>query len=171
MTKVKQYMFFNYFKEIIEVFGETEVGCNQVDIEALGTYLSSDKFWADSWDYNTEDEAKEFITNLILDGFPVWQYLKCSDWTKQMVSKSFEDEVQKEYEEQCKLYKCLTCKHYKVHNTGLGIIDECTYEEPVDQDKPWMRARKQRGVNFVWKKECDNYEKGQPQSDVVKELF
>ena len=87
MTPIKQYMFFNYFKEILEIFGQTEVGCNEVDIEALATYLLSDKFLADSFNYNTEDEAKEFITNLILEGFPVWQYLKCSDWTKNMVEK------------------------------------------------------------------------------------
>lgn len=170
MTQIKQYMFFNYFKEMLEIFGQTEVGCDEVDIEALAAYLLSDKFIVDSFNYNTEDEAKEFITNLILDGFPIWQYLKCSDWTKSMVEKSFSNEMKSEYEKQCQIYKCLTCKHYKVTQTGLGILDECTYVEPTDEMKPWL-GRKQRGVNFTWKKECKNYEFGQVQSDYVKELF
>ena len=171
MTQFKQYMFFNYFKEIIEIFGQTEVGCDEVDIEALATYLTSDKFFVDTFDYKTEDEAKEFITNLILEGFPIWNYLKCSDWTKNMVDKSFSNEMKSEYEKQCQIYKCLTCKHYKVTQTGLGVLDECTYIEPTDESKPWLKGRKSRGVNFTWKKECKNYEFGPVQSDYVKELF
>lgn len=171
MTQIKQYMFFNYFKEIIEIFGQTEVGCDEVDIEALANYLSSDKFFADTYEYHSEEEAKEFITNLILDGFPIWRYLKCSDWTKNMVEKSFSNEMKSEYEKACQIYKCLTCKHYKVTNTMLGVLDECTYTEPTDELKPWLKGRKQRGVNFAWKKECKNYEFGEVQSDYVKELF
>ena len=171
MLDIKELMFFNYFKEIIEIFGQTEVGCDQVDVESLLNYLNSIKFRTDTFTYNTEEEIKEFITNWILDGFPVWNFLKCSDWTKKMVEKSFKEEIQSEYEKQCKIYKCLTCKHFKVTNTSLGVLDECMYKEPIDETKPWLKSRKQRGVNFTWKKECENYEFGPVQSDYIKELF
>ena len=75
----KQILFFNTFREIIEIFGESEIGSSQVDIDALIDYLSSDKFFNESFDYNSEEEAQQFVTDYILDGFPVWRFLKCSD--------------------------------------------------------------------------------------------
>jgi hypothetical protein len=38
---IKQLVYFNEFKEIVSIFGQTEVGTDEVDIEALSEYLSS----------------------------------------------------------------------------------------------------------------------------------
>ena len=125
MVHKKQFLFFNWFKEIIEVFGQTEVGCSEVDIDALAEYLCSDKFPFDTFSYNTEEEAQEYITNYILDGFPVWRYLKCSKWTKDMVEKSFSEECETEWEQLKKEYKCYTCAYYQTKRVMMGILEKC----------------------------------------------
>ena len=131
MVHKKQFLFFNWFKEIIEVFGQTEIGCSEVDIDALTEYFSSDKFPFDTFEYNTEEEVQEYITNYILNGFPVWRYLKCSDWTKRMVEISFSEECKKEMDELKQKYKCYTCKHYTYKMTRLGILEKCIASERV----------------------------------------
>ena len=84
-NNVKELIFFDVLKEIISVFGETEVGTREVDVEAVAAYLSSNdgfKFAFDTFSCNTREDIEAYITDKILDGFPVWRYLKCSDWTK-----------------------------------------------------------------------------------------
>ena len=130
MVHKKQFLFFNWFKEIIEVFGQTEVGCSEVDIDALAEYLCSDKFPFDTYEYDTEEEAQEYITNYILDGFPVWRYLKCSKWTKDMVEKSFSEECKNEWEQLKKEYKCYTCAYYQTTRVMMGVLEKCVAPSP-----------------------------------------
>ena len=147
----KQVLFFNTFKEIIQIFGESEIGSSQIDIDALIDYLSSDKFFNDSFDYNSEEEAQQFVTDYILDGFPVWRFLKCSDWTKKMLEKSFTEECAKEYNQMLQEYKCLSCKYFWQTNTSLGLYINCKH--PDNQHKYTRTA-------FSLKKECGFFEKG-----------
>ena len=151
MVHKKQFLFFNWFKEIIEIFGQSEVGCSDIDIDALSEYLCSDKFPFDTFQYNTEEEAQEYITNYILDGFPVWRYLKCSEWTKNMVEKSFAQECENEWEQLKKEYKCYTCKHYTTKRVMMGVLERCiapTEDEFISKRGP-----------FEPKKECYKYER------------
>jgi hypothetical protein len=124
----KQLVYFNEFKEIVSIFGQTEVGTDEVDIEALSEYLSSDKFFVDLFDYKTKDieSIDWYITNLIENGFPVWQFLKISDWTKNMIEKSFKKECQEELKELQQTYCCLSCQHYMIKDTSIGLLVRCT---------------------------------------------
>ena len=146
----KQILFFNTFKEIIEIFGESEIGSSQVDIDALIDYLSSDKFFNESFDYNSEEEAQQFVTDYILDGFPVWRFLKCSDCTKNMFEKSFTEECIKEYKQMLQEYKCLSCKYFLQTNTSLGLYINCKHP---DNSYKYTRDK------FSLKKECNFFDR------------
>jgi hypothetical protein len=147
----KQLMYFNVFKEIISIFGQMEIGNDEVDIEELATYLSSDKFFFDTFTAETEEEMQEQITELIENGFPIWRFLKCSDWTKNMVEKSFKEECEQEKQELFKTYKCLTCQYYTCQQTQIGLLQKCSYEE----EKTKHRIRKREEFNL--KKKCKHY--------------
>ena len=126
---IKQLMYFNVFKDIISIFGQIEIGNDEVDVKELATYLGSDKFFFDTFTAETEEEIQEQITELIENGFPVWRFLKCSDWTKDMIEKSFKEECKQEKEELFKTYKCLTCQYYTCQQTQIGLLQKCLYEE------------------------------------------
>lgn len=151
----KQLIFFDVLKEVISIFGETEVGTNEVDIDSVASYLTSEggfKFAVDLFDYNTREDIEAYITDKILDGFPVWRFLKCSDWTKQMIEKEFLRECEKEQEELSRKYKCFTCEYFKTINTSIGIIYEC------NKDAQENRYRMKRRENIeLPRKNCENY--------------
>ena len=147
----KQLIYFNVFKEIISIFGQMEIGNDEVDIEELATYLSSDKFFFDTFTAETEEEMQRQITELIENGFPIWRFLKCSDWTKNMVEKSFKEECEQEKQELFKTYKCLTCQYYTCQQTQIGLLQKCSYEE----EKTKHRIRKREEFNL--KKKCKHY--------------
>lgn len=138
---IKQLVYFNEFKEIISIFGQTEIGTEEVDIQALAEYLDSDKFFVDMFDYKVDDidAIDTYITGLIENGFPVWRFLKVSDWTKNMVEKSFTEECEQEFKIMKEKYCCLSCKHYYEKYTKLGLIVKCMkpkgnkYFEKIDR--------------------------------------
>ena len=148
---IKQLMYFNVFKDIISIFGQMEIGNDEVDVEELATYLGSDKFFFDTFTAETEEEIQEQITELIENGFPVWRFLKCSEWTKNMVEKSFKEECEQEKEELFKTYKCLTCQHYSCKETQIGLLQKCSYQE----ENPECRLKTRE--EFKLKKKCKNY--------------
>ena len=149
----KQLLYFNTFKDMISIFGQTEVGTGEVDVQKLARYLESNKFFADSFTLNTEEQMQEYITQLIEQGFPVWMFLKCSDWTKSMVEKSFQQECKKERQEMEKMYKCLTCKYYFCSQTSIGLFEKCTYV-PANKNT-FLYSRPE----FKLHKTCKNYKK------------
>lgn len=141
----KKMVYFNIFKDMIEVFGDQECGSSKVDVIKLANYLSSDKFFVDTFSYSTEEDIQEYITNQILNGFPVWEYLVLTDWQRNMLEKSFSSEVRKEYEEAKKKYKCLSCKYYKVIDVSIGYYEECKNKQlnHINRFKrDWFKLRK-----------------------------
>lgn len=156
-NNVKELIFFDVLKEIISVFGETEVGTREVDVEAVAAYLSSNdgfKFAFDTFGCNTREDIEAYITDKILDGFPVWRYLNCSEWTKQMLEKEFAEECMREKERIEKAYKCFTCAHFNVQNTMLGPIYKCKKEREMNR-----YGMKRREGPFGPKKTCKDYVK------------
>jgi len=149
---IKQLVYFNEFKEIISIFGETEIGTNEVDVEALAQYLSSNKFFVDLYNYDTQDidGIDLYITNLIENGFPVWRFLKISNWTKDMVEKSFTEECEQELDIMKKQYCCLSCNYYMVKDTPYGLLTRCT-------NKNCKYYYGNRNNTFTLQKECKEY--------------
>lgn len=151
---IKQLVYFNEFKEIVSIFGQTEIGTEEVDVEALADYLASDKFFVDLYNYDIQDidGIDSYITNLIENGFPVWKFLKISDWTKDMVEKSFTEECEQELDIMKKKYCCLSCNYYIVKDTPYGLLTRCT-------NKNCKYYYGNRNETFTLQKECKKYEK------------
>lgn len=154
-SDVKQLLFFDTFQKMVSIWGEQEVGTGEIDIVKLASYLVSDKFQIDTFDYDNQEDIEIYITEYILNGFPIWEYLKISDWTKDMVSKSFKEEVKKEQEELNKVYKCYTCKYFNVKSTSFGIIQKCKNESENKNSRYHLKRRD----CFEVKKSCKYYDK------------
>ena len=150
--ELKQLLYFNAFKDIIEIFGETECGCNELDIEKIANFVASDTFFFKTFNLANEEDILNYVTNKILDGFPIWEFLKLTSWQKDMLAKSFKQECEDEYNELKKTYKCFTCKYYHIENMSLGVIQKCN--RPKDK-----RHNMFYRDTFELKKTCKYYEK------------
>lgn len=146
---VKQLRFYQGIVDIVKIFGETEIGDCEVDEEAVAKYVASLKFTSDTWGLESKDEIYQKITDDIINGWPVWEFLKISDWTKQMLEKSFAEEVIKEREELERKYKCYTCKYLNESPTSLGMFRKCM--------RPRGRFEMERRDYFEPKKRCKSY--------------
>lgn len=146
---VKQLRFYQGIVDIVKIFGETEIGDCEVDEEAVAKYVASFKFANDTWGLESKDEIYQKITDDIINGWPVWEFLKISDWAKQMLEKSFAEEVIKEREELERKYKCYTCKYLDESPTSLGMLQKCM--------RPRGRFEMERRDYFEPKKRCKSY--------------
>lgn len=110
------------FINVLTVFGETEIGSSEPNYEAISNYMSTLDFFNDQFCAPKCRDAIEYfeeqLTQRILDGFPVWRFLKLSDWTMNMIEKSFLDECVAEKAAMKKKYCCLRCKF--IRERGLG---------------------------------------------------
>lgn len=156
----KRFMFFSAVCNIVQIFGETELGSCEVDEDAVAEYCLSDRFVAHLWSCNTKEDIYEKLTEDILNGFPVWEFLKVSDWTKNVLEKSYMTEKTNQWLKLCKTYKCYTCKYYKACETDLGLYEECTFKEDLSTLSRAKRGKlkmRPRRVDFEPKKQCKNY--------------
>lgn len=153
----KRFFFYSSIIDIVQIFGETELGSCEVDEEAVAQYCMSDKFLFDNFTNYTKEDMYQKITDDILNGMPVWEFLKVSDWTKQMLERSFVEEKELKYRELCKKYKCYTCQYYKAVETGIGLHESCSYKKENKirgrEIKNWKKTRDY----FHPQKKCANY--------------
>ena len=158
----KQLSYFNTFINIIQVWGDQEIGNCEVDVDKLSNYLSSLTFFTDTFELNFVSEFEENITQQLLNGFPVWNYLKISDWTKNMVSKSFKDDCEKEKEDLKKQFICLRdCKYYNSTQTEIGLFERCSFKSSFESEMIGRKATnwETRRDCFELKRKCKNYER------------
>lgn len=151
----KRFEFFSAVCDIVQIWGETEIGTCEVDEEVVANYCCSDKFWKDHFNCHTKEDIYEKLTNDIINGFPVWEFLKLSDWTKEMLEKSFATEQTEKWKELCKTYKCYTCEYYHSEDTGLGLYEKCKKPKDDIRQRGMMRKRE----IFEVKKNCKHYKK------------
>lgn len=152
----KRLQFYSAVHDIVQIFGETEVGTCEIDEEAVAEYCLSLKFTADQFTCSTKEDIYQKLTDEILNGFPVWQFLKVSDWTKEMLERTFSLEQERKWKELCKKYKCYTCKYHLMKESGIGVYEECNWK-PKDarlRTRVWLKDR-----SFAPKKSCKNYER------------
>lgn len=147
----KQLYYFLAVKEILELFGEQELGSQcEIDIESVCSYISSFKFAADTYGVRTKEAIYQMVTDDILAGYPVWKLLKLSDWKRDMLERELRIE-QEEYQKQLeKTYKCYTCQHFKEDYTTIGVHLECTFKKDD-------RFKLKRNEGFEPVKRCKNY--------------
>ena len=150
-AEIRKLLYFQALIDIVQLWGETEIGDCEVDVEAVASYINSDKFnLMDMWGIGADRDAiYQHITDDILAGFPIWQLLKVSDWTKAMLNRSFKADCDAQEAELKAKYKCYTCKYYSCRETALGRLEKCT------RPRDW-RGREEA---FSPKKKCKWWEK------------
>lgn len=153
----RRFFFYSAIIDIVQIFGEAELGSCEVDEESIVEYCMSYKFSVDNYIYNvnTKEDMYQKITDDILNGMPVWEFLKVSDWTKRMFEKSFVEEKELKYYKLCKKYKCYTCQYYKASETDIGVFEKCIYKNRVKGEEYRTLTLRERG--FVPKGKCVNY--------------
>ena len=140
-------------REMLEVFAEQEIGYSvEIDDDALASYIGSNKCFADYFSATTKEEMYDVFLKQILDGYPVWQLLKLSDWTKGMLQREFQKEIDEEEREMKKMYACLTCKYYSYTETSLGRLHKCHGESWIKDDFGLRRER------VKLREQCKEYE-------------
>ena len=147
----RQLQFYQAVVDIVKIFGETEIGDCEVDEEAVANYVSSFKFVSDMWEAETKEDIYQKLTDDIINGWPVWQFLKVSDWTKGMLERSFAREAIEKRKRLEKKYKCYTCKYLEESETSLGTLRKCR--------RPRDRFDMERRDYFEPKTKCKYYTK------------
>ena len=124
----------------------------------VASYVESDKFAFDTFELSTWDkeDVYEYVTNEILDGLPVWQMLKVSDYTKKMLEKSLDVQIAEQRKRLEKKYKCYTCKYFREDDTSLGTFLDCTWTPKPDR---YGRAFSLKRRDALPLQKCKNYEK------------
>lgn len=132
---------FEYFIEFLKIFGQENYGESaEVDWYAVYNYCQSyhmldfnaeleEIIYADN-DEEFRDKCFEFMERNIIEGYPVWQLFKMSDWLTKQLNKELHDrEEAKDKEYFYKLTKCYRCQYYSEH---ISAIDKMTgYSYPA----------------------------------------
>lgn len=152
----KKYLFLEAMIRFAEIFGNENLGACEVDIAKIISYAETEQFkFVTGWDCNTLEDYYKLIENMVLDGFPIWHFLKLSDWTKNILDQEFRKEVEKamkvEQLEKQK-YKCYNCEYFSEHRTSLGILYKCNKSK-----LPGEKWRLTTREPFKLKKKCDDF--------------
>lgn len=160
----KQLLYYQALCDIVSIYGETEVGCSEIDTTAVAQYVASDNFFVDYFDCLSVEDLYQQLTEEIIKGFPIWRFLKISDWTKTMLDKQLQQTIIEEQQRLQKTYKCITCQYYEEINTAFGTICKCTYTNTNNSDtnnSEFSLGRKRflrdRNVLHELKKSCKHY--------------
>lgn len=69
-------MFLEAAIKFLEVYSLQEYGGYEVNIKEIAKFLFSDDFWIQTFDFKTIDDFYKSFENDILNGMPVWRFLK-----------------------------------------------------------------------------------------------
>lgn len=148
-----KYLFLEAMIRFAEIFANENIGNCEVDIAKIVYFAESKQFkFRVAWDCKTIDDYYKLIENMVLDGFPIWDFLKISDWAKNMLNREFERQLSEEERYRKKIYKCYSCDYFEEHKTSLGILRKC--------NKPKDRRRiSPNRESFEFKKSCKDFKK------------
>lgn len=133
MTNGYDALYLKAFLQFIETWASEEIGSNvEVDFVKVFKYLTSERFFFQEFE-NSGDLSEEELYEValksveakVLAGFPVWEYLRMSDWTKRMLEVTFQSEADKELSEAKKKYPCLSCRFFSITRYAMGDKDHC----------------------------------------------
>ena len=146
-------VFYEVLKEFLVCYAGEFIGEVEIDTGAVAYFLNSDKYLIDYQinKYSKDDLFKLFEED-ILNGYPVWEFFKLNDWTKNILVKNFKDEEAERIKEMEKKYDCLTCSLFKVNNTTYGVVYKCNFVDPEDE----MSRIFNRGILSELVEHCEN---------------
>lgn len=156
----KKYVFLEALIKFSEIFGSENIGEYELDLTKIMEFADSEYFILRmSWDCETLDDYYKLIENMVLDGFPIWNFFRISDWTKNMLVREFQEQVKEELkaeEEEKKKYKCYTCEYFEEIKTPLGTIEKCNKPREENGFRRFRMLTERESI-FEPKKECNYY--------------
>ena len=153
---------FNAFCEFLTIFASQEIGDVELDIDAISNYMCSGRFvmkfgslaTVDDSAF-TEDDIYQTLEQDILDGMPVWDFFKLSDYTKEILESSFKQEREREFAELQDKYMCYrNCKWYELNNTSVGLFESCNCYKDSTSNR---RCVKLQPRGFEQRETCNYY--------------
>ena len=155
---------FRHFIAFLEIYGQENYGesaevnwhevhlfCNKYHLLDFNDELSEVIYTEDEEDFR--DKCFTFIENKILNGYPVWRLFKMSQWLKEKLEQSFQDEIIREKEKFYRETRCYRCKNIHIETTIIEPINK----NPIsyDKDNPvhleWIDKRK---VPYIFRFNC-----------------
>lgn len=132
MTENLNYKRFYQIIDLLRIYGEMELGCSDINVDAVVNLLTSNGFVIRCWSCS-EEKVEEIFIEDIINGLPVWRVFNLPEWTLNMLEKEYaicleeETEKQKEIdEENKKKYKCLQgCVNYDYKESSFGVFVKC----------------------------------------------
>lgn len=115
------------FVLIAEIYAQTEIGEGiKVDIPRIAVFVNSPDFEnQECYQITQLSQIYDHITEEILNGFPIFRFLKLTDWQLKMCEKDWQSRINEEEEELKKKYPCKRCIHLHEKYTSLGMICKC----------------------------------------------
>lgn len=158
-AEIKYLTIYSAIRDILTIFADSEIGGEyEFNNEVISSYLKN-KAIVDYWECETKEDIYARFTKDVENGYPIWQMLILPEWTKNMVEKSFQEEMKQEEIKAKQTYKCLTCKYYKETITSFGVHRSCN-KNKMSEEKRHGREIKFSTVRngpFKLKKSCKDY--------------
>jgi hypothetical protein len=145
---MKKEFFIIAFIKFAEIWANNNIGNNiQVDYNYLINYVHSDNFaFHQGWKLNDMDDCFKSIEKQILDGFPIWDFFVIPEWTRNMLEKEYQAEIEAERSP----YVCFRCKYFVEKLTSFGTIYRCKFKQEV-KNLTYSKGR------FDLKESCKNF--------------
>ena len=168
---LKQTRFLIAFMRFADIYASENIGNIEINIDKVHEYIETDRFavnWADC--YEIEEYYRE-IEEIVINGFPIWDFFHISEWTKNILKKEYEKNKDEHAKMLLKTYKCYSCKNFVITENSFGVHYKCKYRIMVE-NKLSFRDRRKKDMNDPWKplpvKKCKTHELGKPDYAYVK---
>lgn len=165
MTNGYDALYLKAFLQFVEIWAGEEVGSSaEIDFVKVFKYLQSERFFFQEFE-NTKDLPEDKLYEIALKsveqkvtgGFPIWEYLKVSPWTMNMLKVSFDKEAEAEFNANKKKYPCLTCRYFSLQHFTMGDLDKCSNKEKLAY---WERVHRHERWHFRYEsvRKCAQWE-------------
>jgi len=152
-TEKTRAMFLEAFIKFAEIYANNELGNMEVDIQKVGEYVYSTNFaYQNNFKIESVYDCFKLIEDDILNGMPIWRFMKCSEKQLSILENNFNNVIQEAEQKLIDTYICKSCNYLKEEHLDLGYICKCTYQEKF--------TRKRSGFHdYSTVKSCEDYEK------------
>jgi hypothetical protein len=117
--------------QFLDVFSQEFIGTTSINYAAVFNHVHSGQFhWVVGPSIKTIDDAMAKIEQAVINGAPIWNFLKFENERQRQVfeelEEAYDNECKRRDEEQrvknLKIYKCLTCAHYEIKLQSGGEV-------------------------------------------------
>jgi hypothetical protein len=155
---IQKLYFFEAIRDFVVLYARNNIGSRiEVNIEEIAKYLTSDRFMFHvQINYQSKEKMLEMVENDLLNGMPIWKFLKLSKFQYKHLKEEFEEIVEKQKEKK-EIYKCDDCIFYKNQETSIGKILSCKPEAYVNLANIKRKSDERREGTDLPVKECEDW--------------